>query len=98
MLVNKIIVSGWYLRSHRFYREGIVMHIAHLVSTPLLVMVAVLLLSLATVKVTVAGSEITLDISNPSTIVVVAFLLGTVSWPLWNFIEGSARRITGPQQ
>ena len=30
------------------------MHVAHLVSTPLLVMVAVLLLSLATVKITVA--------------------------------------------
>jgi hypothetical protein len=97
VLINKIIVSGWYLRSHRFYREGIVMHVAHLVSTPLLVLVAVLLLSLVSVKVTVAGSDLTLDLSNPSTMIVAAFLLGTVSWPLWDFIEGTAKRITGPQ-
>lgn len=98
VLVNKIIVSGWWLRSQRFYREGIVMHVAHLVTTPLLVLVAVLLLSLASLKISAAGSEITLDISSPSTMVVVAFLLGTVSWPLWDFIEGTARRITGPQE
>jgi hypothetical protein len=98
VLVNKIIVSGWYLRSHRFYREGIFMHVAHLVTTPLLVLVAVLLLSLVSVKVTVAGSDLTLDLSNPSTMIIAAFLLGTVSWPLWDFIEGTARRITGPQQ
>jgi hypothetical protein len=97
VLINKIIVSGWYLRSHRFYREGIVMHVAHLVSTPLLVLVAVLLLSLVSVKVTVAGSDLTLDLSNPNTMIVAAFLLGTVSWPLWDFIEGTAKRITGPQ-
>lgn len=96
-LVNKIIISGWYLRSQRFYREGIVMHVAHLVTTPILVLVSVLLLSLASIQITVAGSALTLDISNPNTMVVAAFLLGTVSWPLWNFIEGTARQITRQQ-
>lgn len=96
ILVNKIITSGWYLRSQKFYREGIVMHIAHLVSTPLLVLVAVILLSLATFKITLAGgSEVTLDLSNFPILIAVSFLLGSSPWPLWNLIEQSARSITG---
>ena len=57
ILVNKIVTCGWYLRSQRFYREGIVMHIAHLAATPLLVLVAALLLSLATLKLTLSGGK-----------------------------------------
>jgi hypothetical protein len=98
ILVNKIIICSWYLRSQKFYREGIVMNIAHLVSTPLLVLVAVILLSLATFKVTLAGgSEVTLDLSNMPILIAVSFLLGTSPWPLWNLIERSAKGIAGGQ-
>ena len=96
ILVNKIISIGWYLRSQRFFREGFVMHIAHLVSTPLLVLVAVLLLSLVTLNITLAGgNELTVDLSEPSIMVAVSFLLGTIPWPLWNFIEDTAERFAG---
>ncbi len=96
ILVNKIIVVGWYLRSQRFYREGLVMHVAHLVSTPVLVLVAVLLLSLATLNVTLAGgNELSVDLSEPTVMVAVSFLLGTIPWPLWNFIEDTAERFAG---
>lgn len=95
-LVNKIIQSGWYLRSQRFYREGILMHVAHLVSTPLLVLVAVILLSLATFNITLTGgSEVTIDLSQPAVMIAVAFLLGTSPWPLWELIERTARKVTG---
>jgi hypothetical protein len=33
ILVSKIFITGWYLRSHRFYREGILMHIPHCCNT-----------------------------------------------------------------
>lgn len=96
ILVNKIITVGWYLRRQRFYREGLVMHVAHLVSTPLLVLVAVLLLSLATLNITLAGgNQLTVDLSEPSIMVAVSFLLGTIPWPLWNFIEDTAERFAG---
>jgi hypothetical protein len=96
VLVNKIIDCGWFLRSQRFYREGIVMHIAHLVSTPLLVLVAVILLSLATFKITLTGgSEVTIDLSQPTVMIAIAFLLGSSPWPLWNLIERASRKITG---
>jgi hypothetical protein len=96
VLVNKIINCGWFLRSQKFYREGIIMHIAHLVSTPLLVLVAVLLLSLATFKLTLSsGSEVTVDLSQFPILIAVSFLLGSSPWPLWNLIERSAKSITG---
>ena len=96
VLVYKIIITGWYLRTQRFYREGIVMHVAHIITTPLLVLVAVLLLSLATLSITLAsGNQLTLDLSDPRILVAVSFLLGTSPWPLWNFVEDTAKRIAG---
>ena len=96
ILVTKIFRIGWYLRSQKFYREGFVMHISHLVTTPLLVLVAVLLLSLVTLNITLAGgNELTVDLSEPSIMVAVSFLLGTVPWPLWNFIQNTAERFAG---
>jgi hypothetical protein len=96
VLVYKIIIVGWYLRTQRFYREGIVMHIAHIITTPLLVLVAVLLLSLATLSITLASTnQLTLDLSDPRILVAVSFLLGTSPWPLWGFIEDTAKRVTG---
>lgn len=96
VLVYKIITVGWYLRSQRFYREGLVMHIGHIITTPLLVLVAVLLLSLATLSITLAsGNQLTLDLSDPRILVAVSFLLGTSPWPLWDFVEDTAKRVTG---
>jgi len=96
VLVYKIITVGWYLRNQRFYREGVVMHIGHIVTTPLLVLVAVLLLSLATLSIKLAsGNQLTLDLSDPRIMAAVSFLLGTSPWPLWNFIEDTAKRVTG---
>jgi hypothetical protein len=96
IMVHKIITTGWYLRSNRFYKEGMVMHISHIVTTPLLVLVAVIILSLATMTLTLANeNEITLDLSNPNIMVAIAFVLGTVPWPLIRFIEDTAKRVTG---
>lgn len=98
VLVNKIFITSWYLRSQRFYREGIVMHIGHIVTTPLLVLIAVVLLSLVTFTFTLANSnEVTLDLSDPRILIAVSFLLGTSPWPLWNFVEDAGKRLTKGQ-
>ena len=95
ILVSKIIMVGWYLRRGSFYSQGIVMHISHIVATPLLVLVSVLILSLVTLNVTLAGgNQITIDLSDPSIMVAFAFIIGTSPWPLWRFIEDSAKRFT----
>jgi hypothetical protein len=96
ILVSKIFTTGWYLRNRRFYREGILMHIAHIATTPLLVLITVLLLSLVTMKFTLANSnEITVDLSDARIMVAFAFIIGTSPWPLWNFILNTAKRFTG---
>ena len=72
------------------------MHIAHIAATPFLVLVTVLLLSLVTLKFTLAGSnEVTIDLSDPRIMVAFAFIIGTSPWALWNFILDSAKRFTG---
>ena len=72
------------------------MHIAHIVATPALVLVTVLLLSLVTLQFTLANSnEITIDLSEPALMVAFAFVIGTSPWPLWNFILDTAKRFTG---
>ena len=72
------------------------MHIAHIVATPLLVLITVLLLSQVTLKFTLANSnEVTIDLSLPSLMVAFAFIIGTSPWPLWNFILDTAKRFVG---
>lgn len=96
ILVNKIITTGWYLRCQSFFKEGIIMHVAHLVATPLLVLVAVIIISLATLTLTISeGTDVNLDLSKMSILIAVSFLLGTSPWPVWNFIEKAAKKLIG---
>ena len=95
ILVSKIILAGWYLRTQRFYRQGILMHVSHIIATPLLVLVVVLILSLVTLKVTLAGAnDVTINLADPVITVAFAFIIGTSPWPLWRVIENLARRFT----
>ncbi len=99
ILVTKIIQVGWYLRKQTYQSRGFWMHLSHLVTTPLLVLVAVLLLSLVTLKFTLAGNnEVTIDLSDPRLMVAFAFIIGTSPWPLWNFIEDTAKKFTGSRE
>jgi hypothetical protein len=92
ILVSKIFTISWYLRWHRFYREGILMHIAHIVATPLLVLVTILLLSQITLTFKLANSnEVSIDLSKPSITIAFAFIIGTSPWLLWNFILDTAK-------
>jgi hypothetical protein len=93
ILVNKIMITGWWLYQRRFYKDGIVMHVAHLVATPIMVLVLVFLLSLVSLSITLAsGNALTLDLSDPRVMVAFSFLMGTIPWPLYNFIESTAKR------
>ena len=93
IIVSKIITIGWYLRKHRYYREGKIMHLSHIFTTPILVLVVVLLLSQVNLNFTLADSNtVDLSLSEPAIMVAFAFIIGTVPWPLWNFIKNSAEQ------
>ena len=94
VLVDKLMSIGYYLRRGTFYREGILMHISHLVSVPLLVLVVVFILSLVTLSITLAGNEVTLDLADPRVLVAVSFILGSRPWALRDFIQRTSEKIT----
>lgn len=96
ILISKIFMTGWWLRRRTFYKEGIIMHVAHIIATPVMVLVVVFLLSLVSLKITLAGgNELALDLSDPRVMVAFSFLLGTIPWPLWDFIKDTAERFPG---
>ena len=70
------------------------MHISHLVSVPLLVLVIVFILSLVTLSIILAGNEVTLDLADPRVLVAVSFILGSRPWALRDFIQRTSEKIT----
>jgi hypothetical protein len=98
VLVYKIIEVGSYLRWGSFYQEGMPMHLSHLVTIPLQVLVAILLLSLITIQIDLLGdNQVTLNLSNPALLAAVSFLLGSRPWAVWGFIRSAAGRVAGQE-
>ena len=98
-LVSKIIEIGGYLRWRRFYQEGMVLHVAHIVTVPLLALVTAMLL--AQIEFTFAlegGSNLTLNLSQPNMLVALSFVIGTVPWKIWGFIQSTAAQVTARLQ
>jgi len=95
VLVDKLMSIGFYLRRGTFYREGMLMHISHIVSVPLLAVVVVFILSMVTLNVTLAGSnEVTLDLGDPRVLVALSFILGSRPWAMRDFLQRTAERVT----
>ena len=70
------------------------MHISHLVSFPLMVLIVVFILSLVTLSITLAGDEVSLDLADPRVLVAVSFILGSRPWVLRNVIWRTSEKIT----
>jgi hypothetical protein len=99
VLVNLILTSGSYLRWRRFYREGIILHVAQIVAVPVLALIFVFLLSLVKINLMLVGTaQATLDLSDPRVLVAISFIIGSRPWNLWNFIQERAALITGAAQ
>ena len=97
-LVHLIIRIGSYLRWGHFYREGIVMHIAQMITIPLLALVLVWLLSTVELTVTFVGdNNLQLDLSDPRLLAAVSFLIGSRPWDVWDVLQETAGKITGRQ-
>lgn len=96
ILARLIMSVGSYLRWGRFYREGLPMHMAQLVTIPLLVLVVVLLLSMVTIQLTLAGgTEVSLDLRDPRLLAAASFLIAIGPWEVWGFIRDASSRILG---
>lgn len=94
VLTYKIIKIGFYLRQGRFHNKGIWMHLSHMFAVPLLVLVTIILLSLVSFQVSLAGETVTVDLSEPNLLRAFSFILAVVPWGVWNFVQAQGRRIT----
>lgn len=94
ILVSKIIEIGSFLRWRKFYREGLTMHIAHVITVPVLALVTAILLAQFNLSFSLADNNATLDLSNPALLAALAFVIGTVPWKVWGFIQSTAEQVT----
>lgn len=85
VLLTKITRIGWYLRTSSYHATGTWMHLAHVVATPFLALVAVLVLSFLKIE---GESQTIVDFGNPLLMVVAACVLSTNPWGLWDFVLG----------
>jgi hypothetical protein len=98
VLINQIVTSARYLRFGNFFREGVVLNVAQLITIPIVALVAVLFLSLVTLKVMIGGSEVQLDLGDPRILAGVSFLIGLNFWSTWDLIQSISGRVTGSER
>jgi hypothetical protein len=95
VLAYKLIIIGTYMRYRRFYVEGIVMHLSHILVAPILVLIAVWLLSQVTFRLALSeGSQFTVDLTNAKILYALAFILGSNPWGLWKFVQRHSDTLT----
>lgn len=85
VLLTKITRIGWYMRTSTYQANGTWMHLAHVIATPFLALVAVLVLSFLKIE---GESQTIVDFGNPLLMAVAACLLSTNPWGLWDFVLG----------
>jgi hypothetical protein len=87
VLIRQILDAAKYVRRDRFYREGLALHLAQVFTSPIITLVSVFILSLIKLEVTIAGSAVELDLSNPAILVALSFLIGINFWNVWDALK-----------
>jgi len=93
ILVQLIITIAGYLRWNTFIKNGIYLHVALLITVPMLTLVFVQIISMG--RLTTSDSTVVLDLSDPRIVAGAAFLIALVPWGLWDRIRGASRKILG---
>lgn len=92
ILVSLLITSGYYLRRKRFYKEGVWMHVSHLLSVPLLAIVVIFLMSQITLTVQIDESVAVLDINDPRLLAALSFIVAVRPWTMLEFVREAGSR------
>jgi hypothetical protein len=99
ILVYLILTTGHYLRRGSFYREGIFMHLAQLITMPVVALVAVLILSQLSFTVAIGGSsQLSIDLKQPVVLAAASFLIGSKPWESWRFVQSVYARVAGEER
>jgi hypothetical protein len=98
VLVSLILSVSYYVWRCTFYKEGIALHLAQLVTLPLFALVVVVLLATVSISLTVSGNQIQLNLQDPQTVAMVAFLVALQPWDTVRMLRAASRSITGDAQ
>ena len=91
ILVRLILTVAGYLRRGKFYRSGLYLHWALLISSPILTVVFVVLFS----TITIRAQGISLELSDPRIQVAASFLLAATPWKLWERLQSVGESMVG---
>jgi hypothetical protein len=88
VIASLLMTTARYMRNRSFFREGLYLHWAQLVTVPLMAIVIVLLLSLLQIQFTLGGeNQVQLNLSDARVLAVVAFLIGLNPFMLWDYMR-----------
>ena len=93
ILVQLIITVAGYLRWNTFIKNGIYLHVALLITVPLLTLVFVQIISMG--RLTADDSTVVVDLSDPRIVAGAAFLIALVPWGLWDRVRSAGRKMLG---
>jgi hypothetical protein len=95
VIAYKLIIIGTYVRFKRFSVERIVMHLSHIIVAPILVLVAVWLLSQVKFQLVLSEeNRFIVDLDKPQILYALAFILGSNPWGLWGFVQRHSDMLT----
>jgi hypothetical protein len=70
------------------------MHLAHLFTVPMLVLVTMMLLSMISFSFDGNGTQsVVIDIGDPAITRAFSFILAVAPWGVWNFVRAQGERI-----
>jgi hypothetical protein len=96
VVVSQLVDTSTYLRRGTYLRDAQMQRYTLLVTAPLVTLVLVLLLSLATLEITLdSGGKIRLDLGDPRILAAVAFIFGLSFWRSWDSLQGFSQRFLG---
>jgi hypothetical protein len=96
VLCSQVIATATYVRQGTYLRNAQILRVAQLAIGPLVSLIFVLFLSLATFQLTFdSGQTVQLNVTNPETLTLVSFVLGLSFWNLWDWLSGAFERTFG---
>lgn len=92
-LLRLINNTGYYVSRNTFFRDSILQKVALLFSIPLIALLITFVISFFKINISIGGTELSIDFSNPYVSIILASLIGLAPWKSWEFMYGLADKL-----
>ncbi len=89
-LLRLIGNTSFYVSRNIFYRDSIADKMALLFTIPIIALLITFVISFFKISISIAGTALVVDFSNPFVSIILASLIGLAPWRAWEFIYGLA--------